>query len=182
MKSLAIVSLFLLPFGTYGQGEINTDGTARFKSVQYNTPRTHYYSVGDGDFKSALGNAFTTSFGNGGAYMSVSGTQVMVAGLHLPDGATITKFTAYVDDNDTGDLSFRISRLLHGGNGFSTIANVNSTGAPGIASYTDNTISNGVVNNQSYSYHVRVYSNDWPGNSSLKIKGAVVEYTIDEVE
>ena len=147
---------------------INTDGTAKFKSVQYNTPRTHYYSVGDGDFKSALGNAFSTSFGNGGAYMSVAGTQVMTAGLHLPDGATITEFTAYVDDNDDGDLSIRISKLNHGGNGFVTVANVISSGTPGITSYTDNTISNGVVDNQSSSYHVRVFSSNWPGNSSLK--------------
>ena len=37
-----------------------------------------------------------------------------------------------------------------------------------------------VVDNDVYAYHVRVYSDDWPGTASLKIRGAVVEYTIAE--
>ena len=56
-------------------------------------------------------------------------------------------------------------------NGFVTIASVASVGAPGLANYTDTTINLPVVNNELYSYHVRVYSASWPGNSLLKIKG-----------
>lgn len=171
--------------GIYAQGITLAGefvGDIQADSLRYTQPRMHYYSVGDGDFKSALGNAFSTSFSTGGAYMSVAGTQVMVAGLHLPQGATITRFTAYVDDNAAGDLSIRLSRLTHGGNGFTTVASVASSGAPGLANYTDQTIAEPVVDNATYSYHVRVFSSNWPGNSTLKIKGAVVEYTVSEAQ
>lgn len=163
-------------------GDVDISGETTTDRVAYNTPRTHYYAVGDGDFHSAQGSPFSASIGNGGVYTTVAGTQIVVAGLHLPDGATITSFRAYVDDQAAGDLSIRLSRLSHGGNGFTTVANVLSVGAPGITSYVDTTINLPDVNNQLYSYHVRVYSDNWPGNSTLKIKGAVVEYTIAEAD
>jgi hypothetical protein len=163
-------------------GDVDVSGDLTTDRVTYTTPRTHYYTVSDGDFYSALGTPFSTSFGNGGTYMTVAGTQVLAAGLHLPDGAVITSFRAYVDDQAAGNLSITISRLSLSGNGFTTVASVNSSGTPGLANYVDSTISFAVVNNQTNAYHVRVFSTGWPGNSSLKIKGAVVSYTISEAD
>ena len=39
---------------------------------------------------------------------------------------------------------------------------------------------NNVVDNQHYAYHVLAESDNW--SSSLKIKGVVIAYTIDEVQ
>ena len=176
LRGLVFLGGLLIAVWAYAQGGILADNLA------YNKARTHYYTVADGDFVSGNGTAFGTSSGTGGTFMMVAGSGWLAAGLHLPDGAVITEFRAYVNDVANGDLNIGIKRREYPGDSVSTLASVDSFGATGIGDYADTTISSPVIDNQTYSYYIRVYSVAWPGDATLTIKGAVVTYTIAEAD
>ena len=161
-------------------GDVEIEGDLFVNRIEYQAPRTHYYSVGDGNFHSGSGETYRTSIGYGGSYIFDTGAGWLDAGLHLPQGAVIQRFKVITDDNATGNLSVSIDRRAHTSGAFATLASISTSGTPGIQTQTDTSIQNPTIDNNTYAYHVRVYCVNWPGTSSLKIKGAVVEYTIDE--
>ncbi len=161
-------------------GDVEVEGELVADRLRYRTPRTHYYSVGDGDFHTGSGQPYRTSGGPGGSYIFDTGAGWLVAGLHLPHGAVIRRFKVITDDGAAGDLLVTLSRRLHTGSGFASLASVSSSGTPGIQTLTDTTISNATIDNDLFAYHVRASSASWPGTAALTIKGAVVEYTLDE--
>jgi hypothetical protein len=61
---------------------------------------------------------------------------------------------------------------------YATMAQVNSSGISGYDSRTTTSISYATIDNTVRSYHVYAYSGAW--DSNLKIKGALVTYTISE--
>ncbi len=161
-------------------GDVDVAGEVSVDRVAYNTPRVHYHAVADGDFIPRQAQSYATGVGQGGSYMTAAGTAAFIAGIHLPDGAVVTRLDAIVDDTAAGNLSVTLAGRGHAATGTVTMANVVSSGAPGITTLTDTTISAPTIDNLTTGYNVRAFSSAWPGNSTLAIKGVVVHYTISE--
>ena len=164
----------------------NIDGSALtgdiiVSSISYSTPRTHYYSVGGEHFQPLSNIDFASGGGCGGAYL-ISGSGTLVAPVNLPDGATVTSFKVFFYDVSSSDMSVSLNAQNLKTCSYIELAKVQSDSNAGYYSRIDSSIdpSNKVIDNQNYAYHIKAYSDSW--SSSLKIKGAVVGYTIDEVE
>lgn len=143
------------------------------------THRTDYFSIPAEAFVSAGGNETITSLGAGGAYLSEPLTTYMVAPVHLPHGANITRFTMNFVDNSTSDLHMALDVRPHNDTGLTELSSLNSSGVSGDSQNVDSlaaTLSHN-VNNNGNGYFVRVFS-PWPGTVDLRIISAVVEYTI----
>lgn len=101
----------------------------------------------------------------------------------MPHGATITRMRVYLDDTAAGTMSVSIYKTGHGSGTSSAIASVDSTGSNGTGiQLTDNSISSPSVFNDQFHYHIRVYSTNWSGSSSMRIKSVVIEYTTTEAD
>jgi hypothetical protein len=156
------------------QGQLTTD------AVVYNTPRTHYVSVGGAAFTPRLSTTgYTRVLGNGDAYVtSVGAFDALVTPVQLPDGAIVTEMQATLKDNSATDLEIALWRQSNGG-GFNEIASVATTGTS--ASYqtlTDSTISSATVDNSTNSYLVHAFSPSWPGSAELAVLSVRVTYTL----
>jgi hypothetical protein len=152
-------------------------GVLTVPRVAYTTPRTHYFIVGSEGFVPGSNVDYQNTYGNGGAYIS-SGSGALVAPVHLPHGAVVTEFKVFFDDTSSNDMTVYLFRQNMLGGGYTILADVSSTGISGYGSQTDTTISPATIDNTAYSYHVHAYSTAW--GSSLKIKGALITYTISE--
>ena len=150
-------------------------------SISYSTPRTHYYSVGGEHFQPLTNIDFASGGGCGGAYL-ISGSGNLIAPVNLPDRATVTSFKVYFYDVTSNDMSVYLNAQNLDTCSYYELARVESDKTSGYYSTTDSSIdpNNRVIDNENYAYHVKAYSDNW--SSSLKIKGAVIGYTIDEVE
>ena len=150
-------------------------------SISYSTPRTHYYSVGGEHFQPLSNIDFASGGGCGGAYL-ISGSGTLVAPVNLPDGATVTSFKVFFYDVSSSDMSVSLNAQNLKTCSYIELAKVQSDSDAGYYNRIDSSIdpSNKVIDNQNYAYHIKAYSDSW--SSSLKIKGAVISYTIDEVE
>jgi hypothetical protein len=178
--------------GNVGIGTINPSeklevvGDIRVGRVAYNSARTHYFSIGDGAFFSARSSVpFETSYGDGGTFVSTGGSGVLVAPVHLPDGAVVTEFKVYFVDNSAGNFTALLLARGHAALGANLMAEVDTsdvTASSSIQSLTDNTVINQTIDNINRSYLVRVGSDNWPGTADLRITGVVVTYTIAEAE
>jgi hypothetical protein len=121
---------------------------------------------------------YTNTYGVGGAYL-YSGSGALVAPVHLPQGAVVTGFRVFFYDNSTGDLDVKWARQTMTSGGYSFLAEVSSAGISGYGNRSTTSIGGNPIDNTSFSYHVYAYSTAW--DSSLKIKGALITYTIGEV-
>lgn len=151
--------------------------------LRYNTPRTHYYMVGSENFVPWTNVGYWNGGGTGGAYVTASsGAYAMVAPVHLPDGAIVTRFTAYYYDNSS---SYNMTVTLYRQamtSSYSQLAEVSTSGYSTLyRNATDTSISNATINNGSYAYHVKAYCNPWHG-SNIRLKGARISYTISEAD
>jgi hypothetical protein len=151
-------------------------GTLNVPRVSYTAPRTQYFMVGSEGFFPADNVDYRNAWGNGGAYIS-SGLGRLVAPVHLPEGAVVTEFEVFFDDTSSSDMTVDL-QLQGMTGGYAALATVSSTGVSGYGSRTDTSIHNATIRNRSYSYMVDAYSTSW--SSALKIKGALVTYTISE--
>ena len=150
--------------------------TLNVPRIAYKSPRTHYFVVGSEGFFPASNVDFGNSWGNGGAYIS-SGSGALVAPVHLPHGAVVTSFAVFFDDTSSNDMS--VSLMLQGmSGGYGTMASLSSSGISGYGSRETSSISSSTIRNTDYSYAVRAYSAAW--SSALKIKGALITYTVSE--
>jgi hypothetical protein len=145
----------------------------------FSSPRTHYYSVpGDKFMPRDSGTTYGKSWGIGGSYIT-SGDGAMVASVHLPHGATLTKMKAYFyDEGGTENLEITLLMPCFEG-GYIPLASVDSSG---ISGYGNKSVSfSHTVNNQDNSYQLFVYSEDWAtAGGNLRIMGVVITYTLSE--
>lgn len=154
------------------------------ESYQFETPKLNYISVMGDSFHSASNDPFIASTGNGGAYLTNTGTGWLVAPIQIPHGATVTKVRFYFNDSHPGaDVSISLTRRNNGGAGFFFMTDFNTAGFNG--SYLvgeDSTITGAVIDNSLYSYQLRAWCPNWPGDSTLAIQSVVVEYTTTQAD
>lgn len=160
--------------GSSFQGSVIVD------KIEYSTPRTHYYSLGGEHFQPLTAVDYASGGGCGGAYL-ISGEGKLVAPVNLPDGATINSFKVYFYDKSTGDMDVYLKAQDLDACSYIEIAYVGSNANSGYYTSEATVESvNNVVDNQHYAYHVLAESDNW--GSSLKIKGVVIGYTVNEVQ
>jgi hypothetical protein len=166
------------------QRDAQFTGDVTADAFRYPTPKTGVIAVSGNAFHSGSNDPFRASLGSGGAYQSQVGSGWLVAPIQLPQGASLTKMTAYVSDiSGIGDISVRLQAQVHGGLTTATIFYVTSAGSSGVdLSLEDSTPTSSfsLVNNLNGHYHLRVFSDVWAGNNSLRISSVVIEYTINE--
>ena len=153
-------------------------GALAVPKVTYTAPRTHYLIIGSEGFFPASNVDFGNSWGNGGAYIN-SGYGALVAPVHLPHGAVVTRFEVFFSDTSSSDADVRL-QLQGLSSSYTVMAQVSSSGISGYGSGTDASISNATISNTSRSYAVRAYSSSW--DSSLRIKAALITYTVGEAQ
>ncbi len=101
-------------------------------------------------------------------------TRYYQAPVHLPHGATITKFVVWYTDNSTSNLWAALARAGLDDSGVAQIGYVASTNAAvGVRYLQDTTITTPLVNNGSYMYWVEV---GLPPNSSVGIVSFRIDY------
>ncbi len=159
-------------------GNLTASGDVKANRVVYSSPRTQYFVVGSEGFVPGSNVDYVNTYGNGGAYISASGGHALVAPVHLPQGAVVTGFKVFFYDNSSGDMTVALQLQYMTGGGYASLAQVSSSGIAGYDNRTTASISYATIDNTIRSYHVYAYSTAW--DSNLKIKGALVTYTISE--
>ncbi len=148
-----------------------------FASAAHTHSGVQYLTIGSEGFVPGHQTSYQNSYSMGGAYIA-SGGGAMVAPVHLPNGAIVTEFRAYCYDNSTNNLSVSLERQGFSSS-YNVLAGVSTTGTPGYTSGTNTAIYAPTIDNANYSYLVYAYSPAWDPN--LKIKAAVVVYTVNTV-
>ena len=167
------------------QGDAVIARDAFADSFKFPSPKTNYASVMGDSFHAASEDPFTASSGGPGAFITSTGQGYLVAPVQLPHGATVSSVRFYYRDAaPNGDLSMSLIRKDHGFSGFETIATASSSGVNNfnILTLEDTAIRSAIINNNFASYQLRVFSANWPGDSSLTIESVVIEYTTTEAD
>ena len=160
-------------------GDLIVDGTVTVDSVTYSSSRTHYFVVGGEGFIPGDDDiVYQNTYGMGGAFIKTGSSGALSASVHLPHGAEVTAFKVFFYDNSANDVSVTLQRLNLDGGSYSSLAGVSSSGVSEYGSQIDDSISYSTIDNTAYSYHVYGY---WgTGDSNVKVRGALITYTIDE--
>tara|TARA_R110002072_G_scaffold42064_19_gene118579 strand:+ start:170968 stop:172149 length:1182 start_codon:yes stop_codon:yes gene_type:complete len=152
---------------------------------RYTSPKTRYTSVSGNVFSTGTGS-YSSSLGQGGAYMTQPGTHVLTAPVSLPDGAIVKNMRVFFDDTAPNDLIINLAYQGHGSGFFTYMSTASSAGLNGNNLEIDgvNHASQSVltVNHQIRNYHVRAYCFGWPGNTTMRIRSVLIEYTVDEAD
>ena len=161
-------------------GNIKSTAIIKANDFQFNSPKTYYYSVSGADFvtKNSNDEIHREGITSGGAYFLTS-TEGMVASVHLPHGATVTKMTVFFQDQGLAvDLMVRLRQ----NSGLFILASITSSGAPGDASLFDNTISNATINNSTTAYVIDAMpvGGTWPGLNMI-IHKVIIEYQLSQL-
>ncbi|MBI4722195.1 MAG: hypothetical protein HY769_04235 [Candidatus Stahlbacteria bacterium] len=143
-------------------------------TAAYCVPDTNYFVVGGEAFVPGANVDYYNTYGNGGAYIAITGSGALVAPVHLPQGAVVTGFKVFFDDNSASDMTVHLARLNLAAGAYNWMATVSSTSITGYGSGTDESISYATIDNTAFGYHIYAYSTAW--DSNLKIMGAVVTY------
>lgn len=144
-------------------------------------PTSGVYSVSSFEFfPSRDTDAYVHATGFAGAYGV--GFTALSAVVHLPDGATVTSFTAYYDDaSASDDIRILLRPIgLAGPTGIGSMAEVQSSGTPGESSGTDTSILNATIDNSTHAYFITAVpavGGAWDG-SDLSVYGAKIEYEL----
>lgn len=152
-------------------------GALTVPRLLYPTPHTHYFIIGSEGFVPGSNVAYTNTYGNGGAYIA-SGSGALVAPVHLPQGAVVTAFKVFFYDTSGANMTVYLDRQFMTGGAFGDMATISSAGVSGYDSRSTTAITNPTVDNTAASYLVYAYSDAW--DSNLRIKGALITYTIQE--
>jgi len=158
-------------------GTLNGDLTVY--SIQYSSPRTHYYSVSGRNFH-PIGLVDFNIDGCGSFYL-LEPTGGAYASVHLPDGSTVTTVTGYFrDSNSDYDIDLTLQKNLLDACGFSVMAFLSGNSDTEYYSVTSSGITGNPINNELYAYTLKIDCDKW--QSDVAFKGAVITYTIDEAE
>ena len=161
-------------------GNIKSAGTIKTNAIQFNTPQTYYYSLSGDDFvsKNSGDKIYREGITNGGAFFLTS-TEGMVAPVHLPHGATVTKMTVqYLDQGIAVDLRV----WLRFNSGLNILASATSSGSAGEGSVSDSTISNPVIDNSARAYVIDAtpVGGQWPGINMI-VHRIILEYRMTQL-
>lgn len=169
---------------TGGSG-VYVAGDVRASRVRYPTPRTHHASLAPGAFRPARSNGGTDYFVTSSfSYLFESTTQDLVAGLTLPDGATVDELSCYVRDNASSQgLRCRLMRVGRGVSGptAQTLAQTAATvGTPGWV-FVSASAGGHTVDNFANAYYVVVGTDGgfWE-TFDLALGQVVVRYRLSE--
>jgi hypothetical protein len=152
-------------------------GTLTVPRVAYTSPRTGYFVIGGEGFVPGSDVAYYNTYGNGGAYI-VSGNAALVAPVHLPHGAVVTRLVAYFYDASSSNMTVYLELQGFSG-GYGIMAQVDSAGLSGYGSDSTSSVSPSTISNTSNSYLIYAYCSAWDGGN-LRLKGVVITYTVDE--
>ena len=148
---------------------------AKFMHKLVNVTRTSSYACSAFDFFPSTNNTgYTTTSGRRSTTVLASGP---VCGVHVPDGAVVTKLTSVVYDVDvSAGFSCNLNRLyLTGSLGtIELMASTPFTSNDGNQTLTDTSILNSTIDNDAYGYYVGCGAG---GDSETGVYGAIVEYT-----
>jgi hypothetical protein len=162
-----------------GGGEaLRVGGDLNVSRVRYASPRTHHLIIGSEGFLPARNAEYENAYGSGGAWIDTAGCEKLVAPVHLPHGATMTAFKAYYQDESSGDLRVSLDVQFMDRMGYASIAVIETSGTPGYDSQTETLVDSPAIDNTQYSYLVQAHSCNW--DRDLRIRGAMISYTIDE--
>ncbi|MES2837317.1 MAG: hypothetical protein V4667_07330 [Bacteroidota bacterium] len=172
-------------------GDVEIPATNDYK---YSTPKTYYYTISPGEFTSnseinysmgrvvdaTTGSVTYAYFANGVATSQGYAT----AGVHLPDGAKITKFSAWLYNNDLSVTNiptvYLLRRTLTSGT-YGIIASCSlATVSTAITRVDDNAPANIIVDNLSYPYVVTFLADQ--ASSTLRLYTVQIEYTVDNAQ
>jgi hypothetical protein len=131
-----------------------------------------YISVAPGAFHPVSDDCDYINYGS--SLYNGSGGCAYVAPVQLPQGATVTKVTAYwADYSSDQEANVFLNRVSHGDVTDETLAWMESSGSSGDGSSEDTSISYATIDNSLYAYYV------WWGLPDVNLTGKsiVVEYT-----
>jgi hypothetical protein len=140
---------------------------------------TQYYTVGNGDLRPVGPGNFGTSFAAppGGTFSTAAAP--LMAGIHLPQGATILSMSAHVFDNSMSNLTIElVEHQLSDGTAMllSSAASSDAAGAPYAIS---GAMTPRVVDNEQFHYFVRVSPSPAWTTTTLQVLGVTVVYTLE---
>ena len=170
-----LLIMLLLIFVSYAIAHNKTVVIPLFDNEE-STRQTQHFVVGGEAFVPGTNVNYVNTYGCGGAFVDSPGSHALVAQVNLPHGAELTKFEVFFNDTSDEDMTTRLHRHNLTNCGYSTLAKVDSSGTDGYYSKIDDVISETIIDNTLYSYHVYAYSTNWDGYN-LRIKGAVITYT-----
>ncbi len=151
-------------------------GALTVPRVLYTAPHPQYFVIGGEGFVPGSNVDYFNTYGSGGAYI-VSGSGALVAPVHLPQGAVVTEFRVFFYDGSASNMSVYL--YAQGmDSSYSTMAEVSSAGISGYGDNVDTGINGNPIANTVHTYCVYAYSSAW--NSDMRIKGALITYTISE--
>jgi hypothetical protein len=163
-------------------GSVRADGGMQANSYAYNAAQTRIYSITPQDLQPrefGPGISGTSGASNGTAgFDAAVGTALLVAGVRLPQGATVTRMDVIALDNTAAaDMSISFGRREWAATAFNAITTVSTSGTSATpVTLSDNGSS--VIDNDTYAYTVSVFSTDWQGVTLLGIKGIKIFYTV----
>jgi len=101
-----------------------------------------------------------------------------IAGVHLPQGATITKIVFYYYDASDTNIWVDLNRNnLDNGTSIETLANLPTSGnSTEVRSAETNSIIEPVVDNQSYAYSIKVTFPPNPNVTTIRLIGVRIDY------
>jgi hypothetical protein len=176
--------------GKIPEEELDVEGDVQVTgSYKYTNEKTGYLNIPACAFSqsSAIDNDHWYSNSASGYIEDGSGTYdvFLVSPVYLPDGAEITKFTAYYYDNDPDDLIDFYASIMYCGVDSTLNILISSVSKISVDSeYAQSiydTVPNHSVDYENYHYWVYVIWEQSDIGDSLKFKGCQIEYTIDEV-
>ena len=145
------------------------------------------YTVGVGDFIAREHTASVEVFtgfteGNGGTFIATSNDSTdLVAPVHLPQGATMTKVTFYgYDAIATTDIKISIHRRYMNSAVYNNLASHTSNTSSGAYSAVEQSILDATIDNSQYNYYivVELVGGTWHSQGLLAVKAVVIEYTL----
>lgn len=153
---------------------------------KYATPKTRYASVHANGFTykdQSSGAGVYASGGSNSTYILGGFPSVedyLIAAIQLPHGATITNLTFKVYDADATYNCYGELRYIVGSGGTGTTVATTSSSTSGGAQTitTSGAITEPVVDNSTRLYYLRFVTRQ--ALSSLRLYGAIVEYTVDQ--
>jgi hypothetical protein len=153
--------------------------------IKPSATKTYVYSVSPSAFTARRGistNFVYKDLGNGGVDMVGDGFGV-TAPINLPNGAVITKITAYFYDiSSTQDLNVNFSVQLSGGGFISLLPVISSTGSSGGQSVPYTLPTPLIIDNISYSYSILCFpsTGNWT-NGDINLRNIKIEYRLTEL-
>ena len=147
-------------------GDVHVDGHLTWEA------ETSYISIPPAAFlpRSSSGNWDYQLYGN---YLEASGPQIFFAPVLMPHGAEMTEL--YIEFYDVSIVDMTVELLQYNYNMYYTLATLSSNGSGGNGSDSTSFIIPNIINNESYSYCLRVEMDGAPDHRFYRAR---IEYTM----